>query len=398
MIAYVGSDYSEHFDDLKLYVMNSDGSALRQFGASLDRSLNQPRWTADGRGVYATSEDAAVTKLLRLGLDGTVTLLAAGVDDDRPGFTVSAEGTLAFALGAPDHPSDVAVVSAAGEVRRLTQLNADLFAGKSLAAVRSLAVRSSYDGREIGAWVVLPPGHDPTRRYPTILAIHGGPYGTYGPYWSTTCQLDAAAGYAVVYANPRGSTTYGTEFAQQIDHDFPGHDYDDLMSVVDATVTAGIADPARLFVTGGSAGGELTAWIVGKTDRFRAAAALKPVINVASDMLSDDQYLAISEDFGKMPWEDPLIFWRHSPLSLVGNVKTPTLIMVGEEDRRTPVSESLQLYDALQLRAVPTALVLVPGAGHESFGARPSQLAAEEAIILDWFGRYGGVAASPTTR
>lgn len=398
LIAYAGCDYSEHFDDLKLYVMNSDGSGPRQLGASLDRSLQQPHWTADGRGVYATCEDAAVTKLVRLGLDGTTTFLADGIDDDRPGFTVSAAGTLAFALGAPDHPSDVAVVSPPGEVRRLTRLNADLFAGKTLAAVRTLTVRSSYDGRGIGAWVVLPPGYDPARRYPTILVIHGGPYGTYGPYWSTTCQLYAAAGYAVVYSNPRGSISYGTEFAQQIDHDFPSHDYDDLMSAVDATVAAGIADPARLFVTGGSAGGQLAAWIVGKTDRFQAAAALKPVINVASNILATDQYLATSEEFGKMPWEDPLTFWRHSPLSLVGNVKTPTLIMVGEEDRRTAVTESLQLYAALQLRAVPTALVLVPGAGHESFAARPSQLAAEETMVLDWFKRYDGASSSLGTR
>ena len=392
LLAYVGDDFSERYDQAKLYVMNADGSGVRQLGGSLDRALEQPRWTADGHGIYVTCEDAGVAKLVRLGLNGAVEFLADGLDDDGSGFTVSEAGTAAFAVGAADHPGDVGFYVAGGGVRRVTQLNADLFAGKTLAAVQPLAARSSFDGREIGAWVVLPPGYDPARRYPTILSVHGGPYGSYGPYWYPTFQLYAAAGYAVVYANPRGSTSYGTGFARQIDHDFPSHDYDDLMSVVDAAVAKGIADPARLFVTGGSAGGQLTAWIVGKTDRFRAAAALKPVVNVASEELTSDQYLATSEEFGSLPWEDPLVFWRHSPLSLVGNVKTPTLVMVGEEDRRTPVSESLQLYDALQLRGIPTALVLVPGASHEGLAARPSQFAAEVAIILGWFDRYGGVA------
>ena len=392
LVAYVGCDYSEHFDDLKLYVMNSDGTGTRQLGASLDRPLWQPRWAADGGSVYATCEDRGVARLVRFALDGSVTFLADGLDDDHPDYTLSAAGTLAFAVGAPDHPADVAVLTADGGTRRLTRLNADLFADKTLAVVQPLSVRSSYDGQEVGAWVVLPPGYDPTRRCPTILSMHGGPYGSYGPYWSTEFQLFAAAGYAVVYANPRGSTSYGQDSARQIDHNFPSHDYDDLMSVVDAAVAKGVADPARLFVTGGSAGGQLTAWIVGKTDRFRAAAALKPVVNVASEELTSDQYLATSEEFGVMPWEDPLVFWRHSPLSLVGNVKTPTLVMVGEEDRRTPLSESLQLFDALQLRAVPTALVLVPGASHAGLAEHPSHLAAETAIILDWFRRHDDAA------
>ena len=169
LIAYVGCDYSEHFDDLKLYVMNADGTGARQLGAPLDRPLHQPHWTVDGRGVYATCGDAAVTRLVRLGLNDTATFLGDGVDDDRPNFTVPAGETLAFAIGAPDHPSDVAVVSAGGEGRRLTWLNADLFASKTLAAVQGLPVRASYAGRRIDAWVVLPPGYDPAQRYPDDL-------------------------------------------------------------------------------------------------------------------------------------------------------------------------------------------------------------------------------------
>ena len=183
--------------------------------------------------------------------------------------------------------------------------------------------------------------------------------------FSTDDQLYAAAGYVVVYANPRGSTSYGDEFANTIDHNYPSHDYDDLMSVVDAAIAKGFVDPSHLYVTGGSGGGVLTAWIVGKTDRFRAAATQKPVINWTSEVLTTDGYTFMAAYwFGKMPWEDPQGYWERSPLSLVGNVKTPTLVVVGEDDHRTPPSEAEQYFDALQLRGVPTALVQVPGASH----------------------------------
>ena len=141
---------------------------------------------------------------------------------------------------------------------------------------------------------------------PLILEIHGGPFSAYGPYFSTDNQLYAAAGYAVLSTNPRGSTSYGEEFANLIHHAYPGRDYDDLMAAVDAAIAQGFADPNRLFVTGGSGGGVLTAWIVGKTDRFKAAAAQKPVIDWASFALTSDAPGFFSRYwFGKFPWEDP---------------------------------------------------------------------------------------------
>jgi dipeptidyl aminopeptidase/acylaminoacyl peptidase len=201
--------------------------------------------------------------------------------------------------------------------------------------------------------------------------------------------LYAAAGYAVLYTNPRGSTSYGAEFANLIHHKYPGDDYGDLMASVDAAIAAGHVDGDNLFVTGGSGGGVLTAWTVGKTDRFKAAATQKPVIDWASFALTADNPAFFAKYwFGKMPWEDPQGYWARSPLSLVGNVKTPTLVVVGSEDYRTPVSEAEQYYAALQLRGVPTALVKVPGAGHGTIAARPSQAAAKAAAILAWFDKY----------
>lgn len=207
--------------------------------------------------------------------------------------------------------------------------------------------------------------------------------------FSTDNQLYAAGGYAVLYTNPRGSTSYGEAFAKTIDRAYPGEDYGDLMAAVDAAIASGVADPDNLFVTGGSGGGVLTAWIVGKTNRFKAAASQKPVINWTSEALTMDNTAFTSRYwFDSPPWVDPEPYWKRSPLSLVGNVKTPTLVVVGSNDYRTPASEAEQYYAALQIAGVPTALVKVPEASHGGIAARPSQAAAKAAAILAWFDKY----------
>ena len=198
-------------------------------------------------------------------------------------------------------------------------------------------------------------------------------------------QLYAAAGYVVLYANPRGSTSYGEEFGNLIHHAYPGHDYDDLMSGVDAVLAKGYVDEKNLFVTGGSGGGVLTAWIVGKTNRFRAAVVGKPVINWYSFVLTADIYPFFTRNwFPGPPWEHAEHYLKRSPLSLVGNVQTPTMLLTGEADHRTPMSESEQFYQALKLRKVDTVLVRVPGAPHD-IAQRPSHMMAKAAYVLKWF-------------
>ena len=401
LIAYTGfDDKLLGYQNAVLSVMNADGSGARVLTGGLDRSVENPRWAADGRAIYVDYADRGVTKVARVGLDGRLTDVAqglAGSDLDRPysggNSTVSAGGVVAFPLGDATHPADVAVAGKGG-IRRLTRLNDDLFAGKTLAAVTPLPVTSSAGALPIDAWMVTPPDFVAGRRYPLILEIHGGPFASYAPVWSTQDQLYAQAGYVVVYVNPRGSTSYGEAFADRIHHNYPSEDYDDLMSAVDAAIATGSVDPNNLFVTGGSGGGLLTAWIVGKTDRFKAAVSQKPVINWTSEVLTTDGFSQMAKYwFGKMPWEDPQAYWRRSPLSLVGNVKTPTAVMVGEADHRTPPGEAEQYYAALQLRAVPTVLIHVPGASHHGLAERPSQLIAETSAILAWFGRYRTPAA-----
>ena len=327
-IAYVGFDDSRRsYENARLYVMNLDGSGKRVLTPNLDRSVANPLWSADGRAVYVQVEDKGTNKVDRVGLDGSIREVASGLTGaglDRPyaggEFSVARTGAVAVTVGDNLHPSDVGIASAGG-VRRLTRLNDSLLSAKALGQPQKLPVTSSFDQRPIDAWMITPPGFDPNKKYPLILEIHGGPFAAYGPNFSTDDQLYAAAGYVVLYTNPRGSTSYGEEFANQIDKAYPGHDYDDLMSAVDAAIATGHVDPNNLFVTGGSGGGVLTAWIVGKTDRFRAAATQKPVINWASFELTSDGSTVFSPYwFAKKPWEDPMGYWARSPLSLVGNV------------------------------------------------------------------------------
>ncbi|MBR0553570.1 S9 family peptidase [Stakelama marina] len=394
-IAYIGfDDVNRSYENNELYVMNRDGSGAHSLTAGLDRSIDDAQWVGNDT-IMVSYDDHGVKRVARVDLNGNVkpvvSGLTAGSGVDRPytggSFSVSKRGTIAYTRGTTQRPANV-YVSGGGDGRQLTALNATWMAAKAMAPVKKLPV-TAPDGRAIDAWLVTPPTRKSGERVPLILEIHGGPNAAYGPSFSTDDQLYAAAGYAVLYVNPRGSTSYGEEFANLIDRAYPGTDYDDLMAAVDAAIADGTADPDNLFVTGGSGGGVLTAWIVGKTDRFKAAATQKPVINWTSEALTMDMTTFTSRYwFDKKPWEAPMKYWQRSPLSLVGNVKTPTLVVVGSNDYRTPVSEAEQYYAALQIRGVPTALVKVPGASHHGIAGRPSQSAEKVAAILAWFDKY----------
>jgi len=395
-IAYLGFDDAlRAYENANLYVMNRDGSDIRNLTADRDVSIGNIAWDADGRGIYAQYDDHGETRVARIGLDGSMRDVVGGLSGgqlDRPyaggSFSVANDDTIAFTGGTPTRPAEVQIAEG-GKSRMLTDLNRSLRTVKALGEVRKITAASSHDGLEIEGWLTLPPGYVEGQRVPLILEIHGGPFAAYGPHFSTDNQLYAAAGYAVLSANPRGSTSYGEAFANRIDKTYPGNDYFDLMSIVDKAIALGVADPDALFVTGGSGGGVLTSWIVGKTDRFKAAAAQKPVINWTTQALTADGPAFFGRYWiGAQPWEDHETYWKLSPLSLVGNVRTPTLVVVGSEDYRTPVSESEQYYTALRLRGVPTALVKVPGASHGGIAARPSQSAAKASAILAWFAKF----------
>ena len=396
-IAYVGfDDRLQGYQVTHLYVMDIDGRNARVVTADFDRDVADPAWSADSRAVYFSYDERGVRNLGRTALDGRVSPVAEGIggtDLGRPytggNFSLARNGRVAFPVNSPSRPADVATALRKGDQRTLTALNDDLLGNKTLGAVKEINWKSSKDGRDIQGWVVTPPDFDAAKKYPLILEIHGGPFAAYGPNYTTEIQLFAAAGYIVLYSNPRGSTSYGEVFGNLIHHAYPGDDYDDLMSGVDAVIAQGNVDAGNLFVTGGSGGGVLTAWIVGKTDRFRAAVVAKPVINWSSFVLTSDvNNFFYRYWFGAYPWEKPEEYWRRSPLSLVGNVKTPTMLLTGEADYRTPIEESEQYYQALKLRKIDTVMVRIPEASHGGMVARPSNLIAKVDNILAWFERY----------
>lgn len=395
-IAYLGyDDRYQGYQVTKLYVMGRDGSQPSELTASLDRDARTPQWSAESDGVFFKYDDRGDTIVAFVPLDGEIRQAASrvgGTGLGRPysggSFSVATDGTIAFTRSSADRPSDVAVSRAGEPTRSLTNLNGDLFRHKQLGETETIDFASSHDGRQVQGWIIQPPGFDATKKYPLILEIHGGPFAAYGEHFAAELQLYATAGYVVVYVNPRGSTSYGEEFGNLIHHAYPGNDYDDLMSAVDAVIARGYVDTNRLFVTGGSGGGVLTSWIVGKTGRFKAAVAAKPVINWYSFVLTADAYPFFYKYwFPGFPWDHPEHYLSRSPLSLVGNVTTPTMLLTGEHDYRTPMSESEQYYQALKLRKIPTALVRIPEASH-GITTRPSQLIAKVAHILKWFEIY----------
>jgi acylaminoacyl-peptidase len=395
-IAYLGyDDRLQGYQVTCLNLMSRNGSRRRLLAEDLDRDVENLTWSRDGSGLYFQYDDHGSTKIGFVALDGTVENLAdkvGGLSLGRPyaagAYSVAEDGSIAFTQSLPDYPADVAVARRGAPPRRLTRLNQDLLGHKQLAQVEEIWFASSHDGRRIQGWIARPPGFDPASKYPLILEIHGGPFANYGDRFAAEIQLYAAAGYVVLYINPRGSTSYGEEFGNLIHHSYPGYDYDDLMSGVDAVIRRGYIDEDQLFVTGGSGGGVLSSWIVGKTDRFAAAVVAKPVINWYSFCLTADLYAMFYKYwFPGPPWEVPEEYMKRSPISLVGNVRTPTMLLTGEADYRTPIAESEQLYQALKLRKIDTALVRIPGASH-SIADRPSQLIAKVAHILKWFETY----------
>jgi dipeptidyl aminopeptidase/acylaminoacyl peptidase len=401
LLAYLGyNDKHVGNQNVRLNVMDVDGKNQHVIGEALDRSLTQIVWAADSHSIYAQYVDHGVTKVARLALTGRIEPLVSdlagiGAATQLPYsdgiFSVSDSGAIAYTGGASDDLPEVYLVRS-GKTRRLTNLNSELFAEVNLGKLSALPVKSSADGRAIDAWELLPPNFDASKKYPLILEIHGGPYASYGPVFSADYQLYASAGYIVVYGNPRGSTSYGEEFANTIYNNYPSHDYDDLMSIVDTAIKKGSVDADNLFVTGSSGGGVLTSWIVGKTHRFKAAVTQRPVINWTSWMLTTDMSaFGARYWFKQLPWEDQETYWKLSPLSLVGNVTTPTMVVVGLNDLRTTVAEAEQYYHALQLRHVPTELYEIPGEPHAL--QQPSHLAAQSSAIIEWFGRYRSALA-----
>ncbi|MEX1222733.1 MAG: S9 family peptidase [Idiomarina sp.] len=394
-IAWLGfDDKYMSYQTTRLYVMDADGDNARVLTEDLDSSVNDIQWSADSSGLYLSYDSEGEGYIAYQSLRGKRTQVVdnlGGLSYSRPysggAFSVANDSTIAYTMANTQRPAELAIHKGK-KATQVTNLNDDLFAHKTLGKVEEIWYESSHDGKKIQGWIVYPPNYDASKKYPLILEIHGGPHTAYAPSFAAEVQLFAQAGYVVLYTNPRGSTSYGADFAQEIHHNYPSEDYNDLMDGVDAVIEKGIIDEDQLYVTGGSGGGVLSAWIVGHTDRFRAAVVAKPVINWYSFVLTADAYNFFYKYwFPGLPWDNLEHYMKYSPISYVGNVTTPTMLLTGEDDYRTPISESEQYYQALKLEGVETAMVRIPGSGHGIY-SRPSNLMAKVAYILHWFEKH----------
>ncbi|MEM6827914.1 MAG: S9 family peptidase [Pseudomonadota bacterium] len=388
------SNAREPFVPTDVFFMSADGSGSRNLTEGLDRRAGDPQWLSNGEIAY-TFQNRGENHIGVVDRAGNRRVAVEGIGGTTVGrpyvsgsFDAGAGGALVYTKGSATRPADL-YASARRRKTRLTELNEDLLAHRDLGELREFTYASSLDGLEIQGWMITPPGYAEGQRYPLIIEIHGGPHLAYGPHFSAELQRMAAAGYVVVYDNHRGSIGYGSEFANLLKYKYSSpDDFADHMSAVDWAIANGFADESNLFIAGGSAGGIATAYAVGLTDRFNAAMAAKPVINWVSKVLTADSYIGqVQNQFPGPPWEHLEHYWKRSPISLVGNVTTPTMLITGELDYRTPISETEQFYQALQLRGVPSVMVRMPDSNH-GIAARPSRLNAKTDYTLAWFEKY----------
>jgi len=401
-IAFQGYPASKaSYQAAELYTMNPDGSGAQKL-TSIDRDPGGTIWARDGSGVYFTVAESGTAQIYFAPASGTgATKLTSG--NHLIGLaSLSKTGLGAGTRTSPLEPNDVVRVDltkrgAAATYAQLTHVNDDVLAGVKLGSVERITAKSS-NNTDVEGWVVKPPGFSPGRKYPLVFEIHGGPHGMYNVAFDASYQNFAGNGFVVLYTNPRGSTGYGSAFGNAIEKNYPGPDYDDLMAAVDALVAKGYIDTERMYVGGCSGGGVLSSWVIGHTDRFAAAAVRCPVTNWISMAGQSDIPLFTFQWFDKPFWEDPKSWLDHSTIMHVGKVKTPTLVMTGELDMRTPMPQSEEYYAALKMRGVPTALLRFEGEYHGT-SSRPSNWARTQLYMMSWYNKWPAkatMAGQPT--
>lgn len=368
----------------------SAAAAPLQLTAALDRNVSEPRWSADGRGVYFRVEEGGNEHLARVPAAGGA--VERVVDGERTvgGYDLGAHGQLVVLESEPDRPFEVSAVDRQG-LRRLTTTNDALLHGLRLAKVERMQARSA-DGTPIDMFLTLPPDAPPGARLPAILRIHGGPTAQFDTSFRFEWQLLAAHGYAVVAANPRGSSGYGRDFSHALWADWGHRDFEDVMAAVDRAVALGVADPDRLGVGGWSYGGILTDYVITKTGRFKAAIAGASETNFLANYGTDHYQYAWETELG-LPWRNVDLWVKLSPWFQVEKITTPTLVICGTDDANVPALNSEQLYQALRRLGRDTELVLYPGQHHGI--SRPSFVADRYERYLAWYDRYLKNPAAP---
>jgi len=395
LIAYTaGDDHSDTYRNQRIFVMNRDGSGSRLISGDFDRRVGGLQWAPDGRGLYFSVSREGYRSLHYVSLEGGVSQLTEG----QQLFSLSSFSETGVAVGtitSAYEPGDLYRfdLSAPTEVTRLTEVNADVLHGVALGEVEEIWYDS--DPFRVQAWLVKPPDFDPSRKYPLMLGVHGGPHGMYNGGFNFAFQEHAANDYVVLYTNPRGSSGYGTEFGNSIDHQYPGVDMPDVMRGVDAAIATGYVDEGNIFVFGCSYGGILISYMVGNTDRFTAASANCPIVNWMSAMGTSD-IGSYNRGFEVPFWEDAEEWTRRSSIFYVGDVTTPTMIMTGENDLRTPMGQSEEFYQALQHVGVPTVMVRFQDEWHGT-SSTPSNFMRTQLYLRKWFEQWGTHGGRPVS-
>ncbi len=389
-IAFVGAPWTrKSWSVTAVYVMNADGSGAKALSASLDRDPDDLQWAGDGSGVYFTAQDRGAENVYFASLGGAVRQVTSGVHV-LGSLSLADNGTAVAVRSSFKAPGNVVRfdVRRPAALAQLTHVDEALLSRIRLGDVEEIWYPST-GGARVQGWIVKPPGFDPHRRYPLILEIHGGPFAMYNVAFNYMFQNFAANGYVVLYVNPRGSTGYGSAFVDAIDRAYPGVDYDDLMAGVDTVIGRGYIDTTSMYVSGCSGGGVLSSWVIGHTTRFAAAAVRCPVIDWISMAGETDIPLFTYSFFDAPFWEKPEQWLKQSSLMYVGRVTTPTLLMTGELDMRTPMPQTEEFYAALKMRGVPATLLRFSGEYHGT-GSRPSNFMRTQLYMMSWFKRYRG--------
>src|SRR5262249_16023522 len=366
--------------------------------SALDRSCGalhvRPLWSADAQSIVVAGEDHGDVGLWRMAVSGSEAPRRI-VDGERVlnGFSASPDGRLMAFAATSAAPAEVPPCRAdGGDERRLTDLNRAWTGSVALSSPERF--RFTRAGFELDVWVMRPAGFVAGQRYPTLLNIHGGPHAQYGHNFFDEFQVQARAGYAVVYTNPGGSQGYGQAFTQAVIGDWGGGDYADVMAALDEAIARHpFIDPERLGVLGGSYGGFLTSWTVGHSTRFKAACSERAV-NCQYTMFGTSDIghsFNVAELGGPLPWEDMARYIERSPLTYAKAIETPLLILHSEDDLRCPIEQGEQLFVALKKLRREVRFVRFPGENHEmSRSGKPRHRLERFRHILDWFGNYLG--------
>ena len=366
------------------------GGAPRALTRALDRNIAHPRFSPDGRFVYFLLEDGGNRHLARVpAAGGAVERVVAG-ERDITEFTVSAKGDVALLVSEPQLPAEVFGVGPANGLRRLSTVNDAFLKGIRLGTVERFKAKSA-DGTMIDGFLTRPPDAPAGARLPTILRIHGGPVDQFSTAFELEWQMLAGAGFAVVAANPRGSSGYGTAFSRAIWADWGNKDFQDVMAAVDQVIAMGVADADRLGVGGWSYGGILTDYVITKTGRFKAAVSGASEANYLSNYGTDHYQYEWETELG-LPWRNVERWVKLSPWFAIENVTTPTLLMGGADDMNVPLLNSEQLYQALRRLGRQTELVIYPGQNHGF--RRPSYVQDRYQRYIAWYGRFLQISGS----